>query len=271
MANLVPRRGGISADSIPASAKVKAGKILLGLLCAVAIAWLYLRSGAGLGTEEMDMGDGNTMTMPAIWSPAYAGRVLVMWAVMMAAMMLPTAAPAILEAALIAPRRPERASGIRIALGFTAGYLAIWTLFSGAATLLQWALDSAHLLSDGMASRSAVLSNVVIIAIGLYQLTPLKRACLRRCRSRDGCAAQDARQGAGPVAQGMRYGVSCLGCCAVLMGLLFVGGLMNLALMAVIALWVLAEKTLAWGIGIARVGGAGLIAWGVVSSAATLL
>jgi hypothetical protein len=138
------------------------------------------------------------------------------------------------------------------ALFLTAGYLAVWIAFSIAATRLQWALDRADLLTGQIAICSAVAAGWLVIAVGLYQLIALKQACLRRCRS---CA--DRRPQTGPqgahlwTAQGARYGISCFGCCGVLMGLLLVGGVMNVFWMAAIATGVLAEKVLPWGGGLA--------------------
>lgn len=205
------------------------------------------------------------MAMRPEWTPGYAALVFATWAVMMAAMMLPGAAPAVFRAARPAPDRQEGARGIAAALAFTAGYLAVWTVFSAAATLAQWALDTSDLVTDALAIRNGVAAGLVIVAVGLYQLTPLKQSCLRHCAScLDGDRGRNARERAW---RGMRYGVSCLGCCWALMALLFVAGAMNAFWMAAIALWVLAEKNLRWGGRIARLGGAGLVAWGSVALA----
>jgi predicted metal-binding membrane protein len=137
------------------------------------------------------------------------------------AMMLPSAAPAILKAVSLAHKRPEGVGGIPTALFFAAGYLMVWTGFSFAATLLQWALDSAHLLSETIAIRSRVVAGVLVILVGLYQLTPLKQTFLRRCRLSVRCLAEDQHQSARAIVrQGMQHGVSCLGCCSGLMALL---------------------------------------------------
>jgi predicted metal-binding membrane protein len=232
-----------------------------GLTALIAASWAYLLLGAGMEMDKMDMGGGVIMLMTPAWTAGYAALVLLMWAVMMTAMMLPSAAPAILQVA-----------GVASALSFTAGYLMVWAAFSVAATLSQWALDSAGLLSDTMASSSPVAAGLLVIAVGLYQLAPLKQACLQRCRSCADGHPENATPGAGGmVERGLRYGVACLGCCGVLMGLLFVGGVMNVYWIAAIAIGVLAEKLLPWGGGVARVAGAGLIAWGGITLAAALL
>ncbi len=247
--------------------------VVLALLAAlIAASWLYLLHGAGVEMDKMDMGGGEIMLMAPTWTAGYAALVLFMWVVMMAAMMLPSAAPAILRVA--GPtREPGGTAGGRVAaLLFTCGYLMVWTGFSIAATLLQWGLDSAGFLSETMASRSRVAAALLLIAVGLYQLTPLKRACLLACRAcTDAPPGKASETAAGTISRGLRYGVSCLGCCGALMGLLLVVGVMNVAWMAAIAIVVLAEKVLPWGRGLARLIGAGLVAWGSAGLAAAVL
>jgi predicted metal-binding membrane protein len=242
--------------------------VLVAVIAVTGAAWIYLLRGAGIAPEEMDMGGGSVMLMMPAWTPAYAALVLLMWAVMMAAMMLPSAAPALLKLASLTPRRAEGPAGVAPPLFFAAGYLIVWLGFSVAATLLQWALDSRHLLSETMAIGNPRIATWLVIAVGLYQMTPLKQTFLGHCRASDGCIVEDQQRTAlAMMRQGLRYGVSCVGCCAVLMCLLFVGGLMNILWLAAISLWVLAEKTLPRGGAIARLAGAGLIAWGSVSLA----
>jgi predicted metal-binding membrane protein len=242
-----------------------------GLAALIAASWVYLLLGAWIEMDKMDMGGGVIMTMTPAWTVGYAALILLMWAVMMMAMMLPSAAPAIVQAVGLAHGRAGK-NGVASALAFTAGYLMVWAAFSVAATLLQWALDSAGLLSETMASGSPVAAGLLIIAVGLYQLSPLKQACLRRCRScADGQPENAVERAGGMVARGLRYGVACLGCCGVLMSLLFVGGVMNVYWMAAIAIGVLAEKLLPWGGAVAHVAGAGLIAWGCVALAVAVL
>lgn len=242
-----------------------AAKILVGLVGVIVVAWLYLLAGAGIEMQKMDMGGGQMMLMPPTWTPRYAALVFLMWVIMMAAMMLPSAAPAILLAARLPNQRLDKVSGTQPAVLFTAGYLMAWTGFSFTATLLQWALDRAGLLSGAMATRGALAAGAFLLAAGIYQVTPLKRSCLLHCRSPICFAGNQGYRAWAVVRQGMRYGVSCLGCCSVLMGLLFVGGLMNVWWVAVLALLVLAEKTLRWGSRMTRFTGAALIAWGSIS------
>ena len=153
-----------------------------------------------------------------------------------------------------------------MAVPFACGYVLVWTGFSLATTALQFGLDRAGALSETMATNSAALAGVVLIVAGGYQWTPLKQACLRHCRSPLAFLLRRWRQGAwGAVTNGMRHGLFCLGCCWMLMVLLFVGGLMNLLWIAALALLVLIEKTLPWGGRMSRVTGAALVGWGTVT------
>ncbi|MBV8401122.1 MAG: DUF2182 domain-containing protein [Acetobacteraceae bacterium] len=127
----------------------------------------------------------------------------------------------------------------------------------------QWGLSEAGLLSEPMASATAILADTVLIAAGVYQWTPLKDTCLRHCRSPTEFLAPNWRGGTlGAVRTGTRHGLFCLGCCWMLMALLFVGGLMNLAWIAAIALRVRVEKTVPGGDRMSRFSGALVIVWG---------
>jgi predicted metal-binding membrane protein len=170
-----------------------------------------------------------------------------MWAVMMVAMMAPSATPPVVRGA-------RRAGGSAV-LRFAAGYFAVWIGFSAVATAAQWALDDAGLLSDGAFLSSRMLAGLLVIAIAAWQLGTPKLSCLRRCQS----ASVDAKGG---LLQGLRYGASCLGCCGVLMLLLFVAGVMNMGVMMALALWVAIEKNAPWGVTAARVGAVVLLALG---------
>jgi predicted metal-binding membrane protein len=237
--------------------------VLAGLAIVVALAWVWLFMGAGLHMDEMDMGGGQIMLMAPAWTPGYAVTIFIMWIVMMAAMMLPSAAPAILLVAALARQRGER-HAIASSWQFALGYIAIWAAFSLVATGLQFALDRAGLLSETMASGSVVMAALLLIAAGVYQWTPWKDACLRQCRSPIEFLTRYWRQGAfGPVRAGAWHGAFCLGCCWMLMALLFVGGLMNMFWIAGLALLVLIEKLFPYGRRVSQITGAALIGWGV--------
>jgi predicted metal-binding membrane protein len=237
---------------------------LAGLLAVILLAWAWLLLGAGMPMERMDMGGGQIMLMAPVWTPRYAALVLLMWTIMMMAMMMPSAAPAILLAATL--MRQRGGNRIHGPTGlFVLGYLVVWCGFSVTATALQWGLDRAELLSVDMAIGNATLAGLLLVAAGLYQWTPLKRACLIQCRSPYEHLIRYWRQGAmGPMLAGMGHGLFCLGCCWMLMALLFVGGLMNVLWIAVLAFLVLIEKLLPVGPLAARLAGMVLMIWGSI-------
>ena len=173
------------------------------------------------------------------WSAANWLAVFVMWAVMMAAMMLPTAMPMVSVFGTLNRSRGE--AGRTVA--FVAGYLALWAAFGAAATVAQWMLQTRGLLSPMIVSMSPVLSAVVLVIAGAFQFTPLKHACLRACRAPLGFLLTDWRAGLwGAARMGVRHGLYCLGCCWALMALLFVGGAINLMWIAALTLLVAMEK-----------------------------
>jgi predicted metal-binding membrane protein len=235
--------------------------VIIALGAVVAFAWAYLLVGAGMGHHEMGMPMTHQRVM---WTPGYTVLILVMWAVMMAAMMLPSAAPMILLYGTIASRRKATERSEVAGTGvFAAGYWAIWLGFSLAAVALQFALEHAALLSPMMAVTNRLIAGGVLIAAGIYQWTPLKQACLRRCRSPLEFLTTEWREGPrGVFVMGLRHGAYCLGCCWMLMLLLFVGGIMNMAWIAGIALFVLVEKLAPAGHWTGKAAGAALVLWG---------
>jgi len=150
--------------------------VILGSLAfVVLLAWSYLLLGAGVGPEMMDMGAGQMMAMPPEWSLGYGLVIFVMWAVMMLAMMLPSAAPVTLLIASLNRKRATAGGAVQASTAlFVFGYLAVWLAFAAAATTLQWALDEAGLLSETMAFGNIVIAASVLVAAGVYQWTPLK-------------------------------------------------------------------------------------------------
>ena len=210
---------------------------------------------------------GMSMDMP--WRTADVLLAFAMWAVMMAGMMTPSAAPVVLLVAGMNRRRgAQRVPGVVFAFG--AGYLLIWVAFSAAAALSQWALHQAALLSPAMTTSSARLGAAILIAAGIYQLTPFKGTCLTHCRSPLGFLMSHWRDGtAGALRMGIAHGSYCLGCCWALMGVLFVVGVMNLLWVAAIAIFVLMEKVGPAGTLVARVAGVAMIAAGTYVLAAS--
>jgi len=201
------------------------------------------------------------LTMPmSDWSVVNWVAVFIMWAVMMAAMMLPTAMPMVTVFGTLSHRRGEAGR----TPAFVAGYLALWTTFGAAATAAQWALQTRGFLSPMIVSMSPVLSAALLLIAGIFQFTPLKHACLRACRSPLGFLMTDWRDGLwGAARMGVRHGLFCLGCCWALMALLFVGGAMNLMWIAALTLLVALEKLAPKGDVIAKALGAVMIGAGV--------
>jgi predicted metal-binding membrane protein len=202
------------------------------------------------------------------WTATEFGVGLAMWAVMMVAMMVPTAAPMTLMYAAVARKAAAQHNPVAPTFVFVAGYIAMWTVFSLVATIAQYALDRAALLSPMMVSTSHLFGAALLIAAGIYQFTPLKNACLRNCRAPAHFISRYWSAGnLGAFRMGLRLGAYCVGCCWILMGLLFVGGVMNLLWIAAIAVFVLLEKTVPFGAVSGRVAGAAMILVGVGSLA----
>ena len=246
--------------------------VIAALGAVIGAAWLWLALGAGTGMNAAPAmnrpampGTTGMIMQPAAWTAGYAGVIFAMWWVMMVAMMLPGAAPMLLlfaraNRAQKARDRPYVATGI-----FAGGYLAAWGGFSALAALLQAGLEQLDLLSPIMTTTSWWLGGAILLAAGLWQLTPVKRVCLRHCRSPLSFLAQKWRPGRlGAFRMGLEHGTFCLGCCWFLMGLLFFGGIMNLFWIAGLAGFVLLEKTIPMGHWIGRIAGIGAAAWGVV-------
>lgn len=242
--------------------------VIFCLMFVIGLAWTYLLAGAGMMQE---MGD---MAMPMStrpWSLGHAAVVLAMWAVMMAAMMLPSAAPMILLFNTVARRSSERGEPAGASGAFAFAYLIVWAIFSVAAVALQFGLEKAALLSPMMQTTSIALAGAMLIAAGLYQWTRLKQICLRHCRSPLEFITTHWSPGArGAFLMGLRHGTVCVGCCWLLMLLLFVGGVMNLAWIAGIALFVLAEKVLPAGHWLGKGAGVLMIVWGIATLLAAI-
>ena len=230
-------------------------------------------SGMAGGGGMAAMGD---MAGPLLtaWTAADFLLMFLMWAVMMAAMMLPSAAPMLLAFAGVNRRRRESGHPFVPTAIFLGGYLLAWGGFSLAATLAQGGLHSAALLSPQMALAgvSPILGGILLLAAGLFQWTPLKQACLHHCRTPMGFLTADWREGrGGALRMGLQHGGYCLGCCWALMGLLFVLGVMNLLWIFALSALVLAEKALPGGRWLGRLAGIGLLAWGAALILAAVL
>jgi predicted metal-binding membrane protein len=245
--------------------------VLAALVVLILLAWFALFTGAGTGMDPFAMtGWLLPVTQPAAapaWTLSYGLIVFFMWAAMMVAMMLPSASPMVLLYARVARRAEAQGHDLRARAAipaFASGYLAIWILFSLLAVIVQWGLERLGALSAMMNLSAGLLSGSLLIAAGLYQLTPFKAACLTYCRTPASFLAAHWRKGVGGAWRiGLTHGLYCLGCCAVLMGLLFVGGVMNLIWVAGLTLLVAVEKLAPFGAAAAKAVGAILIAGGV--------
>ncbi len=256
--------------------------VMAGLAAVVVIAWIYILAGAGMEMSALDMtsapgagsaGEDAAMAAmrPMAWTAGTAVLMFFMWWIMMIAMMLPSAAPMILLFATVNRRGAERGNPYVPTTVFAAGYLAMWAAFSVVAAALQWGLQMTGLVSSMMTSTSLVLGGALLIAAGAWQLTPLKQACLRHCRSPLHFITHRWRKGrVGALRMGLEHGAFSLGCCWFLMGLLFYGGVMNLYWIAGLALFVAIEKMVPAGHWIGRVTGGGLVAWGAYMIAIAL-
>jgi predicted metal-binding membrane protein len=234
----------------------------------VLLAWSYLIH-QKTAMPAMDM-PGMVMAEPD-WAVMAVVLLFVMWTVMMVAMMVPSAAPMILAFLTVNHRRLTTARPLVPVGIFLVGYLAVWTAYSAVATLAQWGLHEAALLSPTMVVTSPILGGGLLVAAGVFQWTPVKRACLKGCRSPLSFLMSEWRDGkSGAFVMGLRHGSYCLGCCWILMALLFVAGVMNLFWVAVIALFVMAEKILKWGRLVSFATGVALVTAGVALMAGLL-
>ena len=242
--------------------------VLAGVIAVAALAWAYLfylawdmQSSMNAGSMQLDVG--MAMSQVRAWSGVDFGLMFLMWAVMMTAMMVPTAAPMILTFATINRKRSEQHQPFVSTGVFLLGYVLVWSGFAVAATAGQWALNTAALLSPMMASTSPFLGGALLLAAGVFQWSPIKYACLSHCRSPLGFIMTEWREGTkGALMMGLRHGAFCLGCCWVLMALLFVLGVMNLLWIAALAGFVLLEKVAPAGHWVGRLTGLLLMGWG---------
>ena len=231
-----PETAEARSPGAPSALKLTRETFIIGGALAVAsgLAWWWL---ARMSGDGMDMA---TAHPTEVWSAGYLAPTFVMWAIMMVAMMLPSAFPMIMLFARV-PRSTGKAFHVIL---FAGCYLAVWAVFSVAASIAQALMVGSGLVSEAtLVIGSNALAGGVLVAAGLYQLSSLKEACLNACRSPLSFILRLSRPGvAGTLRLGLAHGAYCLGCCWALMLLLFVGGVMNLAWIAALALVILAEK-----------------------------
>jgi predicted metal-binding membrane protein len=262
------------ADATALERVLKRDRVIttLGLVLISALAWFYTIFGAtgeiGMltgGDAQMGM---SAMAMPDMvmpWSTVDVIFMFIMWFVMMVAMMLPSASPTILLFAKV-DRSQQRTLHPYIAtLLFAAAYILVWAAFSLVATAVNWALHTQGLMTSMMGRTLPLWSGLLLIMAGIYQFTPLKGACLNKCRSPLAFLLSEWRDGNfGAFVMGLRHGTYCVLCCWALMALLFVLGVMNLLWVAVLSVFVLAEKIAPSGVWLSRASGVLLIGWGAL-------
>jgi predicted metal-binding membrane protein len=196
------------------------------------------------------MSGASAWMMTPVWDVPHLVLLWAMWAVMMTAMMLPSATPMVLLA-----------GGAGHPYFLALGYVAVWAIFSVGATALQWTLGRLLILNPMMEVASPVAGAVLLAVAGLYQWTPLKRTCLATCQSPMAFLTRHWRSGPwGAFRMGVEHGIYCVGCCWALMLLLFAGGVMNLTVIVALTLFVVFEKLAPVGVWGARVSGLLLIA-----------
>jgi predicted metal-binding membrane protein len=212
--------------------------VLLVLLPLVSWIWIVVMARDMYGP----MTGASAWMMTATWDLPHLLLLWAMWAVMMTGMMLPSASPVLLLYSVVA-RRSAQETAARQLYALAAGYLTIWIVFSLGATALQRVLAMLLLVSPMMESTSPLVGATLLVIAGVYQLTPIKRACLRKCQSPLGFLMSRWRTGlSGAFGMGFEHGVYCVGCCGALMLLLFAGGVMNVTVIAALTAFVAFEK-----------------------------
>jgi predicted metal-binding membrane protein len=236
--------------------------IIIGLFGVILVAWVYTLSlMRGFGLSDIDP----EIIFPHTHAWTRSGFFLnfLMWTVMQVAMMTPTAVPMLLFYTKITRQRyPERSPYFRTGI-FLLGYLVVWAGFSLIATVVQWGLHQAALLTTDMVQVTPIMGGALLIAAGVFQFSSVKNACLTHCRSPVGFIMTEWKEGrGGTFLMGIKHGGYCVGCCWLLMALLFVAGVMNLLWMAVITVIVLVEKLAPAGDRIGKGAGVLFILWG---------
>ncbi len=234
--------------------------VFSGLVMITVFCWIYMIHMAMNVT-----GTGMNMTQPCLmnWGIGDIVHLFVMWTVMMAAMMLPAAAPMIMMFVTVNGQQGKTRPPLIPTWLFVLGYFSVWTAYSGLATLAQWGLHLSALLTHHMVITSPFLGGSLLLVAGVFQWTPFRDACMSKCRSPLGFIMTEWREGpAGAMIMGLKAGLYCVGCCWLLMILSFVLGVMNMIWMAALTAFMLLEKVTddQW---ISRTAGLILVAWGL--------
>jgi predicted metal-binding membrane protein len=238
------------------------------LAAVIMISWAYMLHMAwgmsGAGAEI-------TLACLMNWGSGNIAHMFIMWAIMMVAMMFPSATPMILMFTTLNEgqreiQRPLIPTGL-----FVLGYFLVWTSYSALAAMAQWGLHVATLLSHNLVITSPLLGGILLVAAGVFQWTPFRDACMSKCRSPLGFLMAEWREGRlGALIMGLKHGLNCVGCCWLLMLLSFVLGIMNMVWMAIVTGFMLVEKAYPRSQWVSRTSGLILIAWGLWVAAAAM-
>jgi predicted metal-binding membrane protein len=234
---------------------------ILGLVAIAALSWAWI---APMAVDMYGSMTGlSAWMMTAEWTAGHVFLLWLMWAVMMAAMMLPSAMPLLFFYDRALRRQPAAGHAAGLVYAMAAGYLLVWAGFSAGATALQRVLTSVDVVDAMMEMRGRPAVALTLVVAGFYQFTPWKSTCLSHCRSPLSFITTRWRRGAGgALRMGLEHGTWCLGCCWALMLLLFAGGVMNLTVIVGLAILVLVEKLAPFGAAASRVLGGVLIVAG---------
>jgi predicted metal-binding membrane protein len=238
------------------------------LAVVILISWAYMLHMAwevsGAGTEI-------TLACLMRWGPGDISHSFIMWATMMVAMMFPSATPMILMFTIVNQQQGETQRPLIPTGLFVLGYFLVWTAYSALAAMAQWGLHVAALLSHNLVITSPLLGGVLLVAAGIFQWTPFRDACMSKCRSPLGFLMAEWREGRpGALIMGLKHGVNCVGCCWLLMLLSFVLGIMNMAWMAIVTVFMLVEKAYPGSQWVSRTTGLILVGWGLWIAAGTM-
>ena len=239
--------------------------VISGLILVSGVCWLYMFYMAW-AMENMHLVD--------MWMPPMAGMqpwtawdffmLFFMWFSMMIAMMTPSVSPMVMMYTTVSRAKKLKQQPYAPTFIFLTGYLVAWALFSVFASAIQWPLHESNVLDPMMYNNSYLLSGAIILLAGIYQMTPMKDACLNQCRTPLGflmAAWKDGKSGA--FQMGLYHGMFCVGCCWALMAVLLAVGVMNMLWVLLIAVFVLIEKILPFSPTATRMmTGAGLVVWG---------
>jgi len=234
--------------------------VFSGLALITVLAWAYMLHMAwGMVGKGMDI----NLACLGHWGPGDLAHMFIMWSIMMVAMMVPSASPMIIIFASVNRQRSGMQGPFIPTWLFVLGYLTAWTVYSALATLVQWGLHTAALLTHTLVITSPLLAALLLVATGIFQWTPFRDACMTQCRSPFGFIITEWREGRwGALIMGLKHGIYCVGCCWMLMTLCFALGVMNMLWMAALTAFMLLEKITdnKW---ISRTAGLILVVWGL--------